>query len=103
MTATDGDRQRWTVHGPKGRDVSWEMRLDTSDERLRWRPVDSSALFEEWALEFESTPGDRGTRVRLRFDLPGGQPGRDALERAPEMYETFNDEEDGCIKITMMP
>ena len=28
---------------------------------------------------------------------------RTSLERAPEMYETFNDKEDGCIKVTMTP
>lgn len=87
------DRHRWSVETPVGRSVSWETEVEAEDpdEQLRWEPVEGSALFDEWAVEFEPAPGDRGTQtaLRLRVDPPGGSIGRKAVERLDVVPETL--------------
>ena len=69
-------RQRWTIHGPFGRDLSWETRIaeDRPGESLRWESVERADLASEGSIRFRPAPGDRGTEVTLRlaFDPPGG-------------------------------
>lgn len=85
VTSTDGDRFRWTVRGPGGRDVSWETRIveEEPGEFIRWETPDDATLPNGGSIRFRPAPGDRGTVVTLsvRFDPPGGALGNEALRR----------------------
>lgn len=85
VAASDEDRLRWTVHGPLGRDVSWETRLVEAEpgERLRWETPADATVPNEGSVRFRPAPGDRGTEVTLSidFDPPGGALGNVALQR----------------------
>lgn len=85
VEAVGDDRHRWTVDGPRGRDLTWETRLETerSGEVVRWRTEDGPAAFDAWTATLAADPGGRGTRVTLavEVDPPGGALGRAALER----------------------
>jgi len=92
VSETDDGDFEWTVHGPRGRDVSWETGIveETPGEVLRWETDEDAAIPNEGAVRFTPAPGDRGTVVTLslRFDPPGGGVGNKALERldaGPEM------------------
>ncbi len=92
VAETDGGRLEWTVHGPRGKDVSWETDVvgEEPGETLRWEAGEDATVPNEGSVRFTPAPGDRGTVVTLsiRFDPPGGSVGNAALERldvAPEM------------------
>lgn len=98
VTAAGEDRYRWTVDGPAGRRLSWEMRIaeETPGERLRLEPADEEvigggALFDDWSMSFRPAPGDRGTiaTLEVRFDPPGGALGETALERLEAVPESL--------------
>ena len=42
-------------------------------------------------------------RARARSTRPSSSPTRVPLERGPEMYQTFRDKQDGCIKVVLKP
>lgn len=88
----ESDRHRWTVGEPLDQAVSWEMDLadDSTDERLRWEPVDDNALIDDWLMEFREAPGDRGTEVILEitFAPPGGV-GNAAIDRLDVVPESL--------------
>lgn len=79
------DRFRWTVHGLRGRDLTWETEVveDEPDERLQWETPEDAMLPNEGSVRFEHAPGDQGTEVTLSvsFDPPGGLLGDAALKR----------------------
>ncbi len=85
VTASDGDRLRWTIAGPAGREVSWETRFvdEEPGERLRWETPADATVPNEGSIRFSPAPGDRGTVVTLSvdFDPPGGSLGTAVLER----------------------
>lgn len=85
ITPTDEDRLRWTVHGPRGRDLSWETRIAEEEpgELLRWETPADATVPNEWSVRFRPASGDRGTLVTLSisFDPPGGALGDAALKR----------------------
>lgn len=85
VTAAGEDRWRWTVRGPRGRELTWETRIveERPGELLRWESAADATVPNEGALRFAPAPGDRGTAVTLSvsFDPPGGALGTAALER----------------------
>lgn len=93
VTASDEDRYRWTVHGPRGRDLSWETRIVEAEpgEVLRWETPADATVPNEGSVRFRPAPGDRGTVVTLSldFDPPGGAVGNAALERLDIVPETL--------------
>jgi uncharacterized membrane protein len=73
----DGDgRSHWTVHGPPGLDMSWDVEIteDVPGERISWRSVKGSKVDGSGTVRFVPAPGDQGTEVHLelRYDMPGG-------------------------------
>lgn len=85
VTSADGDRFHWTVHGPRGREISWESRTvaEVPGEFVQWETTGDAMVPNQGSVRFRPAPGDRGTEVTLsvRFDPPGGTLGRAALER----------------------
>lgn len=93
VTSPDEDRYRWTVHGPRGRDVSWETRIVEAEpgEFLRWETPAGATVPNEGSVRFRPAPGDRGTEgtLSLDFDPPGGAVGNAALERLDIVPKTL--------------
>lgn len=93
VTSLDEDRLRWTVHGPRDRDVSWETHIVEAEpgEFLRWETPADAMLPNEGTVRFRPASGDRGTVVTLSisFDPPGGTLGQAALKRLGILPETF--------------
>jgi len=100
--AADEDRFRWTVHGPLGRELSWETRIEEAEpgEALRWAAPPDATLPNEGSVRFRPAAGDRGTLVTLslRFDPPGGAVGGAALNRLGIVPETLAGEALGRFK-----
>ena len=92
VTASDEDRLHWTLHGPRGRDVSWETRIVEAEpgELLRWETPPDAVLPNEGTVRFREAPGGRGTEVTLslEFDPPGGGFGDATFERLDVVPET---------------
>ena len=80
-TVTDiGDgRSHWVAKAPAGREVQWEAELteDIENERISWRSVEGSDIYNAGSVEFMPAPGGRGTeiRVELEYDPPFGKLG----------------------------
>jgi uncharacterized membrane protein len=72
-------RSRWTVTGPAGVPVSWDAEVTrlVENEALEWTSLPGSAVPNEGAIQFESTP-EGGTRVdiHLRYHPPAGALGQ---------------------------
>ena len=85
VTSRNDDRFYWTVHGPMGRDVSWETHVveEEPGEFVRWETPEDAMLPNQGEARFESAAGDRGTIVTLSItiDPPGGTLGNAALKR----------------------
>jgi len=85
VTQLDGDRFRWTVHGPYGQDIGWETHVVETEpgHLVRWETPTDAVLPNEGTVRFQPAPGDRGTVVTLSvaFDPPGGTLGSAALEQ----------------------
>lgn len=85
VTSSGDDRLRWTVHGPRGREVSWETFIveDEPGELVRWETPPDAVVPNEGSIRFSPAPGDRGTKATLsvRFDPPGGAFGTAALRQ----------------------
>lgn len=83
VTAPEADRLAWTVHGPGGRDFSWETRIveDEPGERLRWETPPDATVPMEGSITFDEAAGDRGTIVTMStvVEPPGGDLGRAVL------------------------
>jgi uncharacterized membrane protein len=69
-------RSQWTVRGPLGRNVSWDVEIteDVPGERISWRSVEGSKVEGSGTVKFLPAPADQGTEVHLelRYDVPGG-------------------------------
>jgi uncharacterized membrane protein len=73
-----GDRRsHWTVNGPAGRTMQWDIELVdvTPNEMLEWRSLEGSYVKHSGTVRFMPAPGLRGTEVHLaiRYDAPGGK------------------------------
>ena len=72
-----GDRRsHWTLNGPLGTSLSWDVEIteDVPGERISWRSVEGSKVEGSGSVRFVPAPGDQGTEVHLelRYDMPGG-------------------------------
>jgi len=93
VESSDGERFRWTVHGPRERDVAVETRLVEVEpgELLRFAFTGNAPVEGEATVRFEPAPGDRGTRVTLSVAIgpPGGRIGREAVRRLDVVPEAI--------------
>jgi uncharacterized membrane protein len=93
VVAVGTEGHRWIVHGPGGREVSWQTRTiaDEPGERVRWATAPDASVHNEGTVRFREAAGDRGTRVTLSvsFDPPGGTIGTAALKRLDVVPEAL--------------
>jgi uncharacterized membrane protein len=85
-------RSKWTIKAPLGSSVELVTRIseDRADETIAWKSEPESEIQTEGRVEFFDVAPGRGTGVRLtmRYDPPGGLPGRAAaklLQREPNV------------------
>jgi uncharacterized membrane protein len=76
VRVTGEGRSHWTVRGPLGMNVSWDVEIteDVPGERISWRSVEGSKVDGSGTVKFIPAPADQGTEVHLelRYDVPGG-------------------------------
>lgn len=91
VSAVDEGRFHWSIDGPAGRQFSWESQVveDDPGERLRWASLPGAPVPNEWTVEFDEAPGDRGTKVTLTVDVdaPGGRLGTAAVDHLSVLSE----------------
>jgi len=70
-TSLEGERTRWTLHDPLGREHSWVTQIvdEQPGKRIRWQTVESAPLVKNLTLELRPAPGDRGTEMTLHLRL----------------------------------
>jgi uncharacterized membrane protein len=76
VTPLEGNRSHWVAEGPAGATVEWDSEIidDRPNERLAWRSVDGSDIYNAGSVSFENAPAGRGTyvRVELLYEPPAG-------------------------------
>jgi len=79
VTDLGNGRSRWVAKAPAGKEVQWEAEIveDVPNERIAWRSVEGSDVYNAGTVSFQKAPGDRGTEVRvhLEYDPPFGKLG----------------------------
>ena len=69
-------RSRWRAKGPAGTQVEWEATIiaDEPGRVITWRSLEGSDVDNAGAVRFESSPGGRGTivKVNLQYNPIGG-------------------------------
>ena len=87
----DERRSRWKAPGVAGKAVAWNAEIveDRPNEMIAWRSLAGSHVKNSGRVKFRPAPGARGTEVEveLRYDPPGGSPGRmvaKLLGKSPE-------------------
>lgn len=85
-------RSKWTIKAPLGSSVELVTRIteDRPGEAIGWKSEPQSEIQTEGRVEFFDVAPGRGSGVRLtlRYDPPGGLPGRaiaKALQREPNV------------------
>lgn len=72
----DGNRSRWSARGRRGGVIVWDSELidDRPNERLAWRSLEQSRVYNAGSVQFAPIAGARGTRVsvELLYDPPPG-------------------------------
>ena len=88
----DGERSRWRIKGPGGKDVELVTRIieDVPGQKIAWESEEGSDVDTAGVAEFTDAPPGRGTHVRLlmSYDPPGGAIGRGIaklLQREPSI------------------
>ncbi|MFP2901732.1 SRPBCC family protein [Corallococcus sp. 4LFB] len=80
-----GDGRHWQVHGPMGRELSWDSRVveDRPPELHRWESTEDSPVKVQGQVRFKPAPADWGTEVTLHlaFAPPGGALGEALAKR----------------------
>jgi uncharacterized membrane protein len=69
-----GDRRtRWTVAGPRDREISWtaEVTADEPGSRIAWQSVEPKEVDQRGEISFADAPPGRGTEVRVRMSYGG--------------------------------
>lgn len=73
-------RSHWIARTPVGSRVEWDAQVveEREGQLLSWQSLPGSQVHNAGSVLFEAAPGDRGTLVRVSFDLapPGGAAGR---------------------------
>jgi uncharacterized membrane protein len=71
----DSLRSHWTAHGPDGL-IEWDSEIidDRPNQRLAWRSLDDSQVYNAGSVRFDASPDGPGTRVtvELLYDPPTG-------------------------------
>jgi uncharacterized membrane protein len=71
----DSLRSHWTAHGPDG-PIEWDSEIidDTPNQRLAWRSLEGSPVYNAGSVRFDASPDGPGTRVtvELLYDPPTG-------------------------------
>ena len=87
-----GGRSKWTIKAPLGSSVELVTRVteDSPGQAIAWKSEPESEIQTEGRVEFFDVAPGRGTGVRLtlRYDPPGGLPGRaiaKVLQREPNV------------------
>ena len=79
VTDIGDGRTHWVAKSPAGKEVQWEEETteDIENERIAWRSVEGSDIYNAGSVEFMPAPGGRGTEVRvtLEYDPPFGKLG----------------------------
>jgi uncharacterized membrane protein len=79
VTDIGGGRSHWVAKAPAGKEVQWEAQIteDVPNQRIGWRSVEGSEVYNAGTVSFQKAPGDRGTEVRveLEYDPPFGKLG----------------------------
>ncbi|HET7456073.1 MAG TPA: SRPBCC family protein [Gemmatimonadaceae bacterium] len=79
VTDIGGNRSHWVAKAPAGKEVQWEAEItaDVPNERISWRSVQGSEIYNAGTVSFRAAPGGRGTEVRveLEYDPPFGKLG----------------------------
>jgi uncharacterized membrane protein len=80
VTETGNGRSHWIAKTPVGSRVEWDAEVvdEREGQHISWRSVPGSQVHNSGSVLFEPAPGNRGTTVRVSFDLapPGGAAGR---------------------------
>ena len=63
-------RSRWRARGPAGMKVEWEATIIADDPGrvITWRSLEGSDVDNAGAVRFESSPGGRGTIVKVNME-----------------------------------
>ena len=79
VTDIGGERSHWVAKAPAGKEVQWEAEIteDVPNERISWRSVEGSEVYNAGTVRFQPAPGGRGTEVRveMEYDPPFGKLG----------------------------
>ncbi|HYG80812.1 MAG TPA: SRPBCC family protein [Pyrinomonadaceae bacterium] len=77
---TGEGRSHWVTKGPADSRVEWDAELteDRENERIAWRSLEGSDVYNTGSVSFEPAPGGRGAVVRVEMDYspPGGVIGK---------------------------
>jgi uncharacterized membrane protein len=71
----DEIHSHWVARGPAGMRVEWDSEIidDEPDQRLAWRTVEGSQLYNAGSVELQSAgPGVTRVNVELLYEPPGG-------------------------------
>jgi uncharacterized membrane protein len=84
-------RSHWVAKTPVGSRVEWDAEVveDRDGQLISWRSVAGSQVHHAGSVLFEPATGNRGTTVRVSFDLvpPGGAAGRLAAKALGSITE----------------
>jgi uncharacterized membrane protein len=84
VRATGERTSHWAVSAPFDRTVEWDAETteDVTDERIAWRSTGEAEVANRGAVWFSDAPDAQSTEVRVRlvYDLPGGQLGKTAAK-----------------------
>jgi len=79
ITDEGGDRFRWTVKAPGGKEVTWVAAItnDIPERELTWQSEDGGDIANSGRIRFEDA-GERGTVVRavIAYEPPAGVVGQ---------------------------
>jgi len=79
VTVLSETRSRWKAKAPAGKSIEWEAETteDVPNERISWRSVEGSEVYNAGTVVFMPAPGGRGTEVRvtIEYDPPFGKLG----------------------------
>ena len=77
VTVTGEGRSHWKAKAPAGQSVEWDAETteDVPNERISWRSLGDTAVYNAGTVSFRAAPGGRGTEVRveLEYDPPFGK------------------------------